>query len=183
MAQGEPFDVSALLSAPLQMVGVAATVLEAGKQSVTAMVDTVASLQRSAHALEELLTRINGIVDTIEGPARVLAPEMERLASRLSKLNVMDDLPDTLGQLNDRVLQVVSGLGDLPKRVGPIADLLGGAAGLFGLGGRPSETARPVEPPVEPPVAPPVDRPKPVKAAKSAKAPARSRSSRPQSAS
>ena len=135
MAQNEPFDIGALLSAPLQMVGAAATVLEAGKQSVTAMVDAVASLQRSAHALEELLNRINGIVDTVEGPARALAPELERLANRLNNLTAIDDLPQTLTQLNDRILQVVGGLGELPKRLGPISDLLGGAAGLFGFGG------------------------------------------------
>jgi hypothetical protein len=49
----------------------------------------------------------------------------------------LEQLPETLSQFNDQLQKIVGGMGDLPRRLGPLSDLLGGAASMFGLG-RPS---------------------------------------------
>jgi hypothetical protein len=87
------FDATALLAAPMQLVGLALGAVETAKQTITMLVDTANSLQRSAVALEELLTRVNSMVDTLEGPARSLAPEMERLGRRLHDIGDLLDGP------------------------------------------------------------------------------------------
>jgi hypothetical protein len=87
------FDPAALLGAPMQLIGLALGAVETAKQTVTMMVETANSLQRSAVALEELLTRVNTMVDTLEGPARSLAPEMERLGRRLHDIGDLLDGP------------------------------------------------------------------------------------------
>jgi hypothetical protein len=93
-SQDKPdFDPVALLAAPMQLVGLAMSAVETAKQTVTMMVETANSLQRSAVALEELLTRVNTMVDTLEGPARALAPEMERLGRRLHEVGDLFDGP------------------------------------------------------------------------------------------
>jgi hypothetical protein len=145
--------------------------VEATKQTMVAAVETVASLQRSAAGLEELIERLNGIVNVVEVPARALAPEMERFAQRLHDIGdaldgpletilpgvqrvatmferaPLEQLPETLTQFNDQLQKLVGGMGDLPRRLGPLSDLLGGAASMFGIG-RPSAPEPPATPPV-----------------------------------
>jgi hypothetical protein len=161
MAGSEEFDMTQLLAAPVQLIGLMMSGMEATKQTLTAAVEAVGSLQRSAAGLEELIERLNAIVNVVEAPARALAPEMERFATRLHDIGEaldgpletilpgvqrvatmferapLEQLPETLSQFNDQLQKIVGGMGDLPRRLGPLSDLLGGAASMFGLG-RPS---------------------------------------------
>ncbi len=161
MAASDDFDMTQLLAAPVQLIGLMMSGMEATKQTLTAAVETVGSLQRSAAGLEELIERLNAIVNVVEAPARALAPEMEKFATRLHDIGEaldgpletilpgvqrvatmferapLEQLPETLTQFNEQLQRIVGGMGDLPRRLGPLSDLLGGAASMFGLG-RPS---------------------------------------------
>ncbi len=156
-ADNEEFDFASLLQSPLQMLG-------AARKTMNMMVETVQSLQRSAAALETLLSRLDSLVDSVEAPARALAPEMDKFAKRMREVGdaldgpidsivpgiqrmatafdrmSFDQLPDAVELLSAQIMGMVGSLGDLPKRLGPLGDLLGGAGGLFGLG----RTASPV---------------------------------------
>ena len=169
MAAAEDFDLTQLLATPMQLLGLMSGGVEASRQTMNAAVETVASLQRSAAGLEQLIERLNNIVTVVEAPARALAPEMERFAQRLHDVGEaldgpletilpgvqrvatmferapLEQLPDTLTQFNDQLQKIVGGMGDLPKRLGPLSDLLGGAASMFGL----SRPATPEPPRVE----------------------------------
>ncbi len=171
MAGSDDFDMTQLLAAPVQLVGLMMSGMEATKQTLAAAVETVGSLQRSAAGLEELIERLNAIVNVVEAPARALAPEMEKFATRLHDIGEaldgpletilpgvqrvaamferapLEQLPETLTQFNDQLQKIVGGMGDLPRRLGPLSDLLGGAASMFGMG-RPS--AEPTPPPPAP---------------------------------
>ncbi len=171
MAGSDDFDMTQLLAAPVQLIGLMMSGMEATKQTLTAAVETVGSLQRSAAGLEELIERLNAIVNVVEAPARALAPEMERFAIRLHDIGEaldgpletilpgvqrvatmferapLEQLPETLTQFNDQLQKIVGGMGDLPRRLGPLSDLLGGAASMFGIG-------RPIAEPTPPPPAP-----------------------------
>ncbi len=161
MAATDDFDMTQLLAAPVQLIGLMMSGMEATKQTLSAAVETVGSLQRSAAGLEELIERLNAIVNVVEAPARALAPEMEKFATRLHDIGEaldgpletilpgvqrvatmferapLEQLPETLTQFNDQLQKIVGGMGDLPRRLGPLSDLLGGAASMFGIG-RPS---------------------------------------------
>jgi len=156
-ADNEEFDFVSLLQSPLQMLG-------AARKTMNMMLETVQSLQRSAVALETLLSRLDSLVDSVEAPARALAPEMDKFAKRMREVGdaldgpidsivpgiqrmatafdrmSFDQLPDAVELLSAQIMGMVGSLGDLPKRLGPLGDLLGGAGGLFGLG----RTASPV---------------------------------------
>ena len=171
MAGSDDFDMSQLLAAPSQLLGLMLSSVEATKQTLAAAVETVASLQRSAAGLEDLIERLNTMVTVVEAPTRALAPEMERFAQRLHDIGEaldgpldsilpgvqrvatmferapLEQLPETLTQFNDQLQKIVSGMGDLPKRLGPFSDLLGGAASMFGIG-------RPAPAPVSVPTPP-----------------------------
>ncbi len=158
MAASDDFDMTQLLAAPVQLIGLMMSGMEATKQTLTAAVETVGSLQRSAAGLEELIERLNAIVNVVEAPARALAPEMEKFATRLHDIGEaldgpletilpgvqrvatmferapLEQLPETLTQFNEQLQRIVGGMGDLPRRLGPLSDLLGGAASMFGLG-------------------------------------------------
>ena len=150
-ADNEEFDFASLLQSPLQMLG-------AARKTMNAMVETVQSLQRSAAALESLLSRLDSLVDSVDAPARALAPEMDKFAKRMREVGdaldgpidsivpgmqrmaaafdrmSFDQLPDAVELLSAQIMGMVGNLGELPKRFGPLSDLLGGAGGLFGLG-------------------------------------------------
>ncbi len=162
MADNEEFDFASLLQSPLQMMGMA-------RKTMNAMVETVQSLQRSAAALESLLSRLDSLVDSVEAPARALAPEMDKFAKRMREVGdaldgpidsivpgmqrmatafdrmSFDQLPDAVELLSAQIMGMVGSLGDLPKRLGPLGDLLGGAGGLFGLG-RPASSVSQTSP-------------------------------------
>lgn len=171
----DDFDVTQLLAAPAQLFGLLAGGMEATKQTMLATVETVSSLQRSAAGLEELIERLNSIVNVIEAPAKALAPEMERFTERLHRLSdaldgpldsiipgvqrmatmferaPLEQIPETLTQFNEQLQRIVGGMGDLPRRLGPLSELLGGAASMFGLAR--STPTPPTPPPPSPEMA------------------------------
>jgi hypothetical protein len=179
MAGSDEFDMTQLLAAPVQLIGLMMSGMEATRQTLTAAVETVGSLQRSAAGLEDLIERLNAIVTVVEAPARALAPEMEKFATRLHDIGEaldgpldtilpgvqrvatmferapLEQLPETLTQFNDQLQKIVGGMGDLPRRLGPLSDLLGGAASMFGIG-RPATAEAPTPPPPPAPPAAPV---------------------------
>jgi hypothetical protein len=193
MAGSDDFDMTQLLAAPVQLLGLMMGGVDATKQTLAAAVETVASLQRSAAGLEALIERLNGIVNVVEVPARSLAPEMERFAQRLHDIGdaldgpletilpgvqrvatmferaPLEQLPETLTQFNDQLQKIVGGMGDLPRRLGPLSDLLGGAASMFGIG-RPNTAEAPAKTPPAVTTAKEQSKPAPTKKAPAKKA-------------
>jgi hypothetical protein len=136
---------------------------DTAKKTLTGLVEAVNSLQRSAKAFESILERIDTVVSEIEKPAKVLGPEMERLATRMTAMGdvfdrvSIDQFPDLVEQLMGQLSGVVGGLADLPKRLGPLGDLLGGATAFMGLGR--SSRSVPVLEPSAPPRKPATKKP------------------------
>lgn len=197
-ADNDDFDLGAFIQSPMQMLGTVMGAADTGRRTLTTLVDTVQSLQRSASSLEALLGRVNSLVDTVEAPARALAPEMDKFARRLREVSdaldgpidsivpgmqrmasafdrmSFDQLPDALEMLSAQIMGLVGGLGELPKRLGPLGELFGGASGLFGLGlGRMQSAPAPAAAPI--PVVSTTSQPTkaPAKKAPAKKAPAK----------
>jgi hypothetical protein len=139
----QEFDFASFIQSPMALMMSAVSAADTAKKTVTGLVEAVNSLQRSAKAFESILERIDNVVSEIEKPAKVLGPEMERLAGRMRFFGdafdrvQVDQLPETLELLMGQLTGVVGGLAELPKRLGPLGDLLGGATAFMGLG-RPS---------------------------------------------
>jgi hypothetical protein len=53
----------------------------------------------------------------------------------------IDQLPELFENLSAQMMSVLSGMAELPRRLGPLGDLFGGAAGLMGLGRSTTESA------------------------------------------
>jgi hypothetical protein len=66
MAATDDFDISSLLQIPVQLIGVVVGAAETAKQTMSTMVETVQSLQRSAAALEAMLVRMESVVSNVE---------------------------------------------------------------------------------------------------------------------
>ncbi len=155
----QEFDFASFIQSPMAMIMSAMGAADTAKKTFSGLIEAVNSLQRSAAAFESILERVDTVVAQIEAPAKVLGPEMQRLASRMSILGDMferlpiDQLPDTVEMLVGQLTSVMSGLAELPKKLGPFGDLLGGASALMGLG-KPSARTTPraeVLPPPPPP--------------------------------
>ena len=145
--------------------------------TVSALAGAVRSLGETASSARETLTtvqrlaeRLDGIVNELEEPARALAPGLRRLAVVLDD-PVIEELPDTLRQVQADVLPVLRTLADTHERVAFIAgsterimtfvdDTSRTFAGIPGaaLLGRRRTGVRipPPQPPVAPPTEPPV---------------------------
>ena len=107
-AQSE-FDLATLLAIPMQLFGHASGALDNVRRAMDSFVQTVESLQRSAEGLESLIHRVDDLVALVEGPARLLVPEIERATLGLRVLTdtvdllPLDQLPDVVNRLNDQV--------------------------------------------------------------------------------
>lgn len=66
MAATDDFDVTSLLQLPIHMITAVVGATETAKQTMNALVETVQSLQRSAAALEAMLTRMESVVANVE---------------------------------------------------------------------------------------------------------------------
>jgi hypothetical protein len=145
-ADGE-FDFAQFIQSPLAMLVTVMGAADTAKKTFAAFSESVQSLQRSAAAMESILGRIDTVVSQIEAPAQVLGPEMERLARRMASMTdvfdrvPVDQIPELFESLSAQMTSVLSGLGgfaELPKRLGPLGELFGGAAGLFGASKSPA---------------------------------------------
>jgi ABC-type transporter Mla subunit MlaD len=139
MSDDQEFDLSAFIQSPMAMIATAVSAADTAKKTFVSLVEAVQSLQRSAEALESLLGRIDTMVGAVEAPAKVLGPEMERFAQRMVAMSdlldrtPMEQLPELFETLSAQMMSVMGGLAELPKRLGPLGELFGGAAGLIGM--------------------------------------------------
>ena len=85
-------------------------------EATTMARDTIASAQRIAERLEEL-------VDELEEPVRALRPGIERVGKVLDDPAV-DTVPDTLRRINEDLMPLIHGLRQAQSRVGSVAGLL-----------------------------------------------------------
>ena len=85
-------------------------------QATTMARDTIASAQRIAERLEDLL-------DELEQPVKALRPGIERVGKVLDDPAV-DTVPDTLRRINEDLMPLIHGLRQAQSRVGSMAGLL-----------------------------------------------------------
>lgn len=85
-------------------------------QATTMARDTIASAQRIAERLEDL-------VNELEEPVRALKPGIERVGKVLDDPAV-DTVPDTLRKINEDLMPLIHGLRQAQSRVGSVAGLL-----------------------------------------------------------
>ena len=85
-------------------------------EATTMARDTIASAQRIAERLEDL-------VNELEEPVRALKPGIERVGKVLDDPAV-DTVPDTLRQINEDLMPLIHGLRQAQSRVGSVAGLL-----------------------------------------------------------
>jgi ABC-type transporter Mla subunit MlaD len=85
-------------------------------EATTMARDTIASAQRIAERLEDL-------VNELEEPVRALRPGIERVGKVLDDPAV-DTVPDTLRRINEDLMPLIHGLRQAQTRVGSVAGLL-----------------------------------------------------------
>jgi ABC-type transporter Mla subunit MlaD len=85
-------------------------------EATTMARDTIASAQRIAERLEDL-------VEELEEPVRALRPGLERVGKVLDDPAV-DTVPDTLRRINEDLMPLIHGLRAAQSRVGSVAGIL-----------------------------------------------------------
>ena len=85
-------------------------------EATTMARDTIASAQRIAERLEDL-------VDELEEPVRALKPGIERVGRVLDD-PVVDTVPDTLRRIQEDLVPLIHGLRVAQTRVGSVTGLL-----------------------------------------------------------
>jgi ABC-type transporter Mla subunit MlaD len=85
-------------------------------EATTMARDTIASAQRIAERLEDL-------VEELEEPVRALRPGIERVGKVLDDPAV-DTVPDTLRRINEDLMPLIHGLRQAQSRVGSVAGML-----------------------------------------------------------
>ncbi len=144
MAEDErpEFDLFNLLQGPATVMSGMRGLADNGRKAVSGLLDTIASLQRAAVALEQLATRVDRLVTDLETPLRLLTPELEKAANRVLRVAEMvegpidrllpgleqavgtferlsvNQLPDNLDALRSQVATVVEVFAELPKKLG-----------------------------------------------------------------
>jgi ABC-type transporter Mla subunit MlaD len=84
--------------------------------AVSVASDTIASAQRTAERLEQLVTEL-------EEPVRALRPGLERVGAVLDDPAV-DTIPDTLRHIHDDLMPMIATLRHAQARVGSVTGLL-----------------------------------------------------------
>ena len=194
MATNDDFDLSSLFHGPGAVLSGVLGVADNARKTVGGVMETIASLQRAAVAVEQLVSRMNRLVDDLEMPMRALMPELEKSVARMQRLSAamegpldrllpsleaavgtfdrvaLSQLPDSVEEARQQMQALIEMFGDIPRRLAQLSGRTGLAA-LFPMSGLGS--SRPTRPPrvVTVPAASPVDRSLP-KATGSAKKPA-----------
>ena len=103
------------------------SIVQAQSDAIAALPGTVASLTAAVRGLADtvartnaMLGRLDGIVTELEQPLKDLAPGLTKLAVILDD-PIIDDLPQTLRQVQADVLPVLRTLADTHERVAFIA--------------------------------------------------------------
>ena len=94
--------------------------LAALPQTVTSLTNAVKGLAETVQRMNAMLLRIDGIVTELEGPLKALAPGMQRVAAVLDD-PMVDEIPETLKQVQADILPVLRTLADTHERVAFIA--------------------------------------------------------------
>jgi hypothetical protein len=142
------FDFASFIQSPMALIGTAMGAADNARKTFAAFTEAVQSLQRSAVAMESILERVDTVVSQIEAPAKVLGPEMERLAERLVSISdvfdrtSIDQLPDLFESFSAQMMSMMNGMAEIPRKLGPLGDLFGSAAGLIGFGSRATAPAQ-----------------------------------------
>jgi ABC-type transporter Mla subunit MlaD len=105
----------ALAALPRTLSDLNGTVRELTEATTMAR-DTIASAQRTAERLEDL-------VEELEEPVRALRPGLERVGKLLDD-PVVDTIPDTLRQIHDDLMPLIHGLRQAQTRMGSVTGLL-----------------------------------------------------------
>lgn len=118
------------------------------RHGVDEMIRAVENVNRTMENLNEAATRVNTLLAEVEEPLRAMMPQVTRTIAAADALT---------GALDPgRVTEVLNSIGDLTKRLAPLAALADNAGGLLGavgglgglrLPGLPSKPADPIPPP------------------------------------
>jgi ABC-type transporter Mla subunit MlaD len=130
-----------LLAAPIASGIRAADQLRHG---VDEMIRAVENVNRTMENLNEAASRVNALLAEVEEPVRAMMPQVTRT------VHAADALAKALDPA--RITEVLNSVGDLTKRLAPLANLADNAGGLLGamggLGGLriPGMGAKPANP-------------------------------------
>jgi ABC-type transporter Mla subunit MlaD len=105
----------ALAQLPRTLTDLQGTVRELTEATTMAR-DTIASAQRMAERLEDL-------VEELEEPVRALKPGLERVGRVLDD-PAIDTVPETLTRIHDDLMPLIHGLRQAQNRVGSVTDIL-----------------------------------------------------------
>jgi hypothetical protein len=162
------FDLFSLFNGPANVMSGVWGMAENGRKAFSGIMDTIASLQRAAAAMEQMATRMDRIMNDLEAPLRILTPELEKAAERVARLAelvegpmdrllpgldravetidrvALSQLPENIDQLRHQVGTVVDIFAELPRRFGGLTQLLPGFDRLAALA-KPSPTSIPAK--------------------------------------
>jgi hypothetical protein len=148
------FDLFTLLQGPANVMSGMKGLADNGRKAVSGLLDTIASLQRAAAALEQLASRVDRLVTELETPLRLLTPELEKAANRVLRVAELvegpidrllpgleqavgtferlsvNQLPDNLDALRSQVATVIEVFAEFPKRLVSLGGF-GAVAQLF----------------------------------------------------
>ena len=151
------FDIASLFQAPATAMAGFLGLADGARKAVTGILDTIASLQRAAAALEKLTQRMTALLDDVEAPVRALTPEFERAMAQVQRVAdafegpvdrllprlenavktfdrvALSQLPENLDQLRDQVVAIVEVFGELPRRLAGFAQFVPGLERLAGF--------------------------------------------------
>ena len=130
-APGAAGPAGQVAGAAAQLAGAAGTAAAVGAvlaaQSLTSLlgaarsaVGLVEDARESVRAVHRLALRADGLVTELEEPVRALVPGIRRLAAVLDD-PVVEQVPDTLRQVQDDLLPVLRTLADTHERVAEMA--------------------------------------------------------------
>lgn len=169
MATNEDFDLSSLFQGPGAVLSGMLGVADNARKTVGGVMDTIASLQRAAVAVEQLVSRMNRLVDDLESPMRALTPELEKSVARIQRLSAalegpidrllpgleaavstfdrvaLSQLPETVDEAREQLQALLDLFGEIPRRLSqlggrsPLAALL--PLGSFGSVRKPKISA------------------------------------------
>ena len=139
------------------------------RTAVTSFIEAVSTFKQTMDNLNATTTRMNRLLDEIEGPLHILMPQMTAATEQASRVFTMlsgpvervapglAQLAETLNspvmvELPKRMSEAMEAMVGLPKTLGPLGQMAEMAGGLFGRGLSPfsgtrssAPTARPVE--------------------------------------
>jgi ABC-type transporter Mla subunit MlaD len=167
LSSNDDFDISALFQGPGAVLAGVLGVADNARKTIGGVMETIATLQRAAVAVEQLVSRMNRLVDDLEAPMRALTPELERSVARMQRLSgalegpidrllpgleaavgtfdrvALSQLPETVEEARQQMQTLLDLFSEVPRRLG----LLGALSPLGSLLPRSKE-------PVAPPPAP-----------------------------